>query len=134
MQHFTIEALHEDQLAEAAAIVRMAMSNCNPEWWEESTRELIDRGGGVLAARAGDRSIYGVATYEVVKRRHTGPVLTVETLASFDLSRKQPVKQALVDALDMISTVFGCRAMAVPLPSKSHMRFVASPRWDQAED
>lgn len=124
MQHFTIEHLPEDQLAEAAALVRMAIGNCNPEWWEAGVRELISRGGGVLAARAGDRSVHGVATYEVIKRRHTGPVLAVETLASFDLSRKQPAKQALVKALDLISAAFGCRAIALPLPAKDDRRLV----------
>lgn len=86
MPHFTVEHLREDQLAEAGAFVQITGGDWVPEWWETEAVELIRRGGGVLVARAADGSVHGLATYEVVKRPHTGREFAVARLVSFELS------------------------------------------------
>ncbi|MEO8453690.1 MAG: hypothetical protein ABI454_00885 [Sphingomicrobium sp.] len=126
MPHFTVEHLREDQLAEARAFVQITGGDSLPEWWETEAVELIGRGGGVLVARAGDGSVHGLATYEVVKRPHMARVLAVARLVSFELSRKQPAKQALIHALDPISAAFECSAVAMPLLAKGDLRSSSS--------
>ena len=125
MALFTVELLSEDQLVEADAMIRIAGANSPAGWWGSEAGELIRRGGGVLAARSGDGALHGLATYEVVRRQRAGRVLAVGTLLSFDLSRKQPAKQALVHALELISDAFDCSAIAVPLRVKGHLESLA---------
>lgn len=121
MTHFTVEQLSEGQLGEAEAMMRIAGHDSPPGWWGSEAGALMRRGGGVLAVRSGDGALHGLATYEVVKRQRSGRVLAVETLVSFDLSRKQPVKQALVCALELISKAFECSAIALPLPARDFL-------------
>ena len=122
MPHFTVEHLREEQLAEAGAFLQLAGAGSVPEWWKNEARALMGRGGGVLVARTIDGSVHGLATYEVAKRRHTGRVLAVARLVSFELSGKQPAKNALINALDLISAAFECFAVALPLPAKGYVR------------
>jgi len=126
MRHFTVEQLSEAQLPEAEAIVRIVGSEMPAEWWRNEAGELIRRGGGVLAARAGDGAVHGIATYEVVKRQRSGRVLAVGTLFSVDLSRKQPAKQSLVRALELVSAAFDCTAIVLPLPAKGYFEYLAT--------
>lgn len=91
------------------------------EWWEDEAHQLMNRGGGILAARAPDGSIHGVATYECVHRPRTGCVLAVGRLVTFELSRKQPAREALCDALHVIAGAFCCSAVAMPLPARAHL-------------
>lgn len=122
MSHFSVEQLGEGQLVEAGALLQLAGVESVPEWWENEAEELIRRGGGVLVARGVDRSIYGLATYEVVKRGRAGRALAVGRLVSFELSGKQPAKHALVQALDGIAAAFQCSAIALPLPARLSAR------------
>ena len=83
--------------------------------------DLIERGGGILAARAPDGTIHGVATYEVAKKALLGRVLAVDTLITFELSRRAPARRALCDALDLLGHAFDCRNIVLPIPSKRHV-------------
>jgi hypothetical protein len=121
MPAFAIEHLDEHTLFDAWPLLRSAGAEALRDWWENETLELIARGGGVLAARAADGSVHGIATYECVHRPRTGPVLAVKRLVTFELNRKEPVKQALGGALHMIASAFCCTAIALPLQSKGHL-------------
>jgi hypothetical protein len=121
MAQFTIEHLSEDVLLHAWPIVRMSHSLANPGWWVSEATALIERGGGILAARAPDGTIHGVATYEVAKKALLGRVLAVDTLITFELSRRAPARRALCDALDLLGHAFDCRNIVLPLPSKRHV-------------
>jgi len=122
MPAFTIEHLDEQKLPDAWPLLRVADAEPLPDWWVNEARELMDRGGGVLAARAPDGSVHGVATYECVHRPRTGPVLAVDRLVTLELRRKEPVKDALGGALHMIGSAFCCAAIALPLPAKGYVR------------
>lgn len=120
MPAFTIEHLDEEKLLDAWPLLRSRGSDPLPDWWTNEALELMGRGGGVLAARAPDGSVHGVATYECVHRPRSGSVLTVDRLVTFELNRKEPVKQALGGALHMIASAFCCSAIALPLQGKGY--------------
>lgn len=122
MPAFTIEHLDEQRLLDAWPVLRAADTDPLPEWWANEAMALMSRGGGVLAARAPDGSVHGVATYECVHRPRAGPVLAVDRLVTFELNRKEPVKEALGGALHMIASAFRCSAIALPLPAKGYVR------------
>jgi hypothetical protein len=122
MPAFTIEHLDEQKLLDAWPLLRSAGVDPLPDWWETEARALMGRGGGVLAARAPDGSVHGIATYECVRRPRTASVLAVDRLVTFELNRKEPVKEALGGALHMIASAFCCSAIALPLPAKGYVR------------
>jgi len=135
MAVFSIEYLGEKQLAEAWPIVRMSHSHPNAEWWLAEASALIERGGGILAARAPDQTIHGVATYEVARKALLGRVLAVDILITFELSRRAPARHALCDALGLLASAFDCRSLVLPLPSTGHVqhrtkRFYGLPELD----
>lgn len=122
MPAFTIEHLDASKLLDAWPILRSAGAEPLPDWWETEARELMHRGGGVLAARAPDGSVHGVATYECVHRPRAGSMLAVDRLVTFELHRKEPVKQALCDAIYKIAAAFCCSSVALPLPAKGFLQ------------
>jgi hypothetical protein len=122
MAQFAIEHLSQDRLAEAWAVVRHSHSHANQQWWIAEGSALIERGGGILAARGRDGALYGLATYEVARKALLGRVLAVDTLISFELSRRAPVRHALCDALELLASAFDCRSIVLPLPSKGHVQ------------
>jgi len=122
MAQFTIEHLSEDLLLDAWPVVRMANSHANADWWRSEATALIGRGGGILAARAPDDTIHGVATYEVAKKALVGRVLAVDTLITFELSRRAPARHALCDALELLGHAFDCRSIVLPLLSNGHVQ------------
>lgn len=119
---FAIEHLGEDRLAEAWPVVCMAHSHANAEWWVSEAASLIERGGGVLAARGPDGAVHGVATYEVARKAPLGRVLVVDTLITFELSRRAPARHALYEALELLASAFDCRNIVLPLASKAHLQ------------
>lgn len=127
MAQFAIEHLNEDRLAQAWPVVCMSHSHANADWWISEGTALIGRGGGILAARAPDGIIHGVATYEVARKNVLGRVLAVGTLVTFELSRRAPARHALCDALDLLGHAFVCRSVVLPLPSKGHVEHRA--KW-----
>lgn len=114
MAQFTIEHLTEDQLLEAWPVVSMSHSHANADWWASEGAALIERGGGILAARAPDGTIHGVATYEVARKALLGRVLAVDTLITFELRHGAPARHALCDALDLAAAAFDCRSIVLP--------------------
>lgn len=122
MPQFAIEHLSESRLAEAWTVVRMSHSLANVDWWISEGTALILRGGGILAARGPDGAIHGVGTYEVVRKALLGRVLAVDTLITFELSRRAPVRHALCDALELLASAFDCRSIVLPLSSKGHLQ------------
>jgi hypothetical protein len=122
MPAFTIEHLDESKLLDAWPILRSARAEPLPDWWENEACELMGRGGGVLAARAPDGSVHGVATYECVHRPRAGSMLAVDRLVTFELHRNEPVKEALCDAICRIAAAFRCSSVALPLPAKGFLQ------------
>lgn len=118
MQRFAIEHLSEEQLLEAWPVVRVSNAHANCDWWASEAAALIERGGGILAARAPDGSIHGVATYAVARKAPLGRILAVDTLISFELSRRAPARHALYEALELLASAFDCRSIVLPLPAK----------------
>ena len=122
MARFAIEHLSGDQLLEAWPVVRLAQAHANCDWWMSDAAALIERGGGILVARAPDGNIHGIATYAVARKPLLGRVLAVDTLVSFELSRRAPARHALYEALELLANAFDCRSIVLPLPSKGHVR------------
>jgi hypothetical protein len=122
MPAFTIEHLDESRLLDAWPVLRAAGAEPLPDWWEIEALELMQRGGGVLAARAPDGSVHGVATYECVHRPRAGSMLAVDRLMTFELNRKEPVKAALCEAIYRIAAAFCCSSVALPLPAKGFLQ------------
>lgn len=122
MTGFGIKHLSDDELLEAWPVARMSDAHANSDWWVNEAAGLIERGGGVLAARAPDGNIHGVATYEVAKQALLGRVLTVNTLITLELSHRAPARRALYKALEELAGAFDCRSIVLPLPSTGHIR------------
>jgi hypothetical protein len=122
MPQFAIEHLSESQLEEAWPVVRMSRSHAFCDWWVSESVALIARGGGILALRAPDHAIHGIATYEVARKARLGRVLLVDTLVAFELNGRAPVRHALCDALELLASAFNCRSIVLPIPSKGHIR------------
>jgi hypothetical protein len=122
MARFEIEHLTAKQLIEAWPVVRMSHAHAKAIWWQSEGAELLGRGGGILAARAPDGNIHGVATYEVTRKALLGRVLSVDTLITFELSRRAPAQHALYEALELLAAAFDCRSIVLPVPSKGHAR------------
>jgi len=119
---FTIVQLDDETLADAWPVVRLTTAEAVADWWESEARALMDRGGGVLAARSANGSVHGIATYECVHRLRAGSMLAVDRLVTFELNRKQPVKEALCEALYAIAAAYCCSSIALPLPSKGYLQ------------
>lgn len=119
MSHFIVGDLQKEQLDEAWPVVRTSGLEANAEWWVHDAAELIERGGGVLAARAPDGSIHGIATYELVGKPPLAELLAVEILVTFELNRSAPARRTLCEALEQVATAFGCTGIAFPLSTKA---------------
>ena len=96
MPAFTIEHLEKRTLSDAWPLLRSASREPMIDWWEKEARQLLDRGGGVLAARAPDASIHGIATYECIHRPRTGSVLAWDARAkNVDSTLPTPIESPL---------------------------------------
>lgn len=122
MTAFAIEHLSESELAEAWPVVSMSRLHAKADWWVSHGKSLIKRGGGILAARAPDGAIHGVATYEVARKALLGRVLVVDTLITLELSGRAPARHALCDALELLASAFDCHGIVLPLPAKGHVQ------------
>lgn len=124
MPNFVVENLKRDRLLDAWPIVRICGPQTNPLWWVNDAKQLIERGGGVLAARALDHIVHGIATFEPLDDRYRGRILAVQELLSFELSEAAPVRRALCDALDDLSLALGCNGIAIGMAAqkpRSHL-------------
>ena len=122
MSQLTVRQLHSSELAQAWPLVRTAARYSSAEAWQRSAGNLIGRGGGVVAIGAEDGCFHGIATYEPVPSPRGGRVLQVDTLATFEFSRRAPVRHALCEALFGFARLFDCEAISVPVSSRSWLR------------
>ena len=117
LRQFSVEALGIHKLAEAWGLVRSSGSYANEDWWISEAADLIKHGGGVLAARATDGKLHGVATFQQ-PRRPTEETLVVPILVTFELNRSAPARTALLYSLKRIATKLSCTHMLLPLCGK----------------
>lgn len=117
MPQFTIIDLEADELAQAWPLVRMASPWLDQATWQSSAEELIGHGGGVVAVVAPDGWLHGLATYQPIDKARAGRVLYVETLVTFELIRRAPVRQFLCDCLEWLAPALGCDTIAVSMPA-----------------
>lgn len=122
MPPFTIDQLDDRNFRDAWPVLRLASSEAIPDWWEHEACALLDRGGGVLAARAPNGLVHGIATYECVHRQGAGSMLAVDRLVTFELNRKQPLREALREALYAIAAAYCCSSIAMPMPAKGYLQ------------
>jgi hypothetical protein len=121
----SVESLKTDKLSEVWALARSSGSYANEDWWIGEGTDLITRGrGGVLAARATDGRLHGVATFQV-PRRPNEDTLVVPMLVTFELTRSAPVRSALLNSLKRIATKLDCTHILLPLCGKREIRYAA---------
>lgn len=123
MPKLLVSKLEAEHMAEAYPLIRR-MARVGPERWEAFGRQLADQGGGVLAVRAEDRSVHGVAAYLPVASLKHGNALRVEAIAAFELSHVSLVRNALSAALDDLARKMGCGVVTISLDAKG----LSSPR------
>ena len=117
LQPVSVEALATHKLGESLELVRSSGSYANEDWWIAEAVDLIKDGGGVLAARASDGKLHGVATFQA-PRRPTEETLVVPILVTFELRRSAPARNALLHSLKRVATKLNCTHMLLPLSGK----------------
>jgi hypothetical protein len=117
MPKLLVSKLEPERMAEAYPLIRR-MARVGPERWEAFGRQLADQGGGVLAVRAEDRSVHGVAAYLPVASLKHGSALRVEAIAAFELGHVSLVRNALSAALDDLARNMGCGVVTFSLDAK----------------
>ena len=123
MPKLLVSNLEPGQMAEAYPLIRRS-ARVAPDEWEKFGHKLAAQGGGVLAVRAEDRRVYGVAAYLPVASLKHGKALRVEAIASFELGHVSLVRNALSSALDNLAREKECRVVAISLDAKG----LSSPR------
>lgn len=120
-QQVNIEALKTDGLSEAWALARSSGSYANEDWWIAAGEDVIAGGGGVLAARAADGGLHGVATFQA-PRWPNEETLVVPMLVTFEFSCNTPARNALLKSLKRIATKLECTHVLLPLSGKCELR------------
>jgi hypothetical protein len=121
LRQVSVEALKKDRLSEAWALARSSGSYANEDWWIAESADLIAGGGGILAARAADGRLHGVATFQG-PRRPNEETLVVPMLVTFELSRSAPARNALLNSLKRVATKLECTHVLLPLSGKHELR------------
>jgi hypothetical protein len=122
MCHLTIQQLGFEELAQAWPLARTASHYQSCEMWRRSAVHLMGRGGGVIAIAADDGCFHGMATFEPITKPRGGRVLHVETMVTFELSHRAPVRRALRDALVGFARLFDCDAVNVAMPDRGFLK------------
>lgn len=107
-----IEGLSGPKLGEAWTLARSSGAYANEDWWIAEGDDLIAR-GGVLAARAADGRLHGLATFEAPAPGAS--TLMVRMLVTFELTRSAPARSALLASLKRIATKLECTHVVLPL-------------------
>ena len=123
MPKLSVNILGPERMAEAYPLIRR-LARVGPEKWEAFGRQLADQGGGVLAVRAEDDRVHGVAAYLPVASLKHGQALRVEAIAAFELGHLSIVRNALSAALDKLAREKGCEVVMISLDAKG----LTSPR------
>ena len=110
----TLERLSEQHLLDAWPLIELGATDLVSDWWRHEAAQLLRQGGGVLVARRPDGLVHGLATYRPLHRPGGDTVLAVTRLITFELSRKRPVRKALLQALDRVASQLRCSALALP--------------------
>lgn len=121
MLNFTVTELDRRDLPAAWPLVRAAAPGLDLDRWQAFAEALVERGGGVVGVEAEDGGFQGIATYEPVEKLHSGRVLQVDTLVTFELARRAPMRRVLCEGLDRLAARLGCEAVAVSIPSRSYV-------------
>lgn len=117
-QQLSVEALKTEELSEAWALARASGTYANKDWWIAEGTEIISAGGGVLAARAMDGQLHGVATFQASREG----TLVIPLLVTFEFSRCEPTRNALLNSLKRIATKLECTHVLAPLSGKFESR------------
>ncbi len=116
MPDFTLFQLDVDCLSEAYPLVRSA-SRLSHECWEAYARDLLRQGGGVVAVRAEDAQVHGVAAFREVGSPGRCRSLLVELVATFEMSRAAWARKALLAGIEQMARSRGCRNLVFTLPA-----------------
>jgi len=117
MPRLTACSLEADSMAEAFPLIRRLARVCLDQW-QEFGRRLAERGGGIVAVRAEDHMVHGVAAWLPIASLRHGKALRVEAIAAFELGRSAPVRKALANALDSVARNHGCSVVLVGLDAR----------------
>ncbi len=123
MPKLLVSNLEPECMAEAYPLIRR-LARVGPDRWEAFGRHLASQGGGVLAVRAEDDRVHGVAAYLPVASLKHGHALRVEAIAAFELGHISLVRNALSTALDKLARQKGCEVVMISLDAKG----LTSPR------
>ena len=123
MPKLVVNDLEPERMAEAYPLIRR-MARVGPDRWEAFGRHLVSQGGGVLAVRAEDDRVHGVAAYMPVANLKHGQALRVEAIAAFEFGHVSLVRNALSAALDKLARQKGCEVVMISLDAKG----LTSPR------
>lgn len=107
-----VRNLTKDELVLAYPLVRSEV-HVEPKQWLEFAHDLIDRGGGVLSARADAQCLYGLATFHPLEMLRYRRALSVELIVSIDLGRRQAVRKALLARLGEIARANACESIVL---------------------
>jgi hypothetical protein len=117
MPRLLVSNLEIERMAEAYPLIRR-LARVGPERWEAFGRQLAAQGGGVLAVRAEDGRVHGVAAYLQVASLKHGNALRVEAIAAFEFGHISLVRSALSAALDELARKKGCEVVMISLDAK----------------
>lgn len=123
MPNLSVSNLEPEQMMEAYPLIRRSARVATEDWSEFGCR-LADQGGGVLAVRAEDGQVHGIAAYLPVANLTHGKALRVEAFAAFELGHVSFVRNRLSSALDSLARAKGCQVVLISLDAKG----VSSPR------
>lgn len=119
MQNLKVEPLDVERLAEAYPLIRSA-TRVSQQRWEEFGRELIARGGGVLAVTAPDGCIHGVAAFRPSPNLRHEQSLDVEVIVAFELRGDDRVREQLCSNLEQVAASHRCRTVNFTLAARGY--------------
>lgn len=124
-------SLDQTSLAEAYPLIRCATKASLTEW-EDFAKHLGEQGGGIVAVRAEDGRVHGVAAYMPIASLKHGQVLRVDSIATFEFGHSSPVREALSIALDELAAAQGCNAVLIGIDAAGHLGASQSQarRWE----
>lgn len=117
MPRLSVSELKAEQAAEAYPLIRR-VARVDVAQWESFCRHLASQGGGVLAVRAEDKRVHGVAAYLPVANLKHGSALRVEAIAAFEFGHAAVIRTALSEALDDVARRKDCDVVMVSLEAK----------------
>lgn len=115
MPELSVSQLGLGQVDEALPLALMAAPRLDPDDWHDRASRLIARSGGLIGVYAPDSRLHGIAAYRPDCSLRLGRTLRVELMVSFELSRRAPVRTALVGALELIAEAMGCETLSIEM-------------------